>query len=293
MDALLQKGILTNFFEAYEATAPVADELMTKVTSTGAGEDYAWISGNPSLRKMLGERVPQRFKAYKYHLDNEEYEASVEVLRKDIKDDTTGKYLTQARSIGESVKEFPDEQIFGDLLPNGFANLAYDGQYFFDTDHGYGEDGAVQSNLLTSALDATSFATARTMLRQMKLDNGKRINKKLDLRLIVPVELEATARGIVEPENIIVGGVPVANPNYQAAKVVVSTELTDANNWYLANVAGTILPFVEQTREFIPFEALEDGSEKAWWNKIYYYGTYWRGAYGYGLYQKIVGANVA
>ena len=52
MDAVLQKGILTNFFEAYEATAPLADELMTKVTSTGAGEDYAWISGNPSLRKM-------------------------------------------------------------------------------------------------------------------------------------------------------------------------------------------------------------------------------------------------
>lgn len=294
MDDVLQASILTNFFETYEATDPVANKIAMRVPSKGASNSYAWISQLPGLRKMLGERVPAKLKAFKYTLDNEEYEASLEVRRADIKDDQTGKYLTQARAIGESVKEFPDEQIFGDLLPNGETNVCYDGQNFFDTDHPVSDDSAeVQSNLLNLPLTGDNFATARTTLRSFKGSAGKLVNKKLDLKLVVPVQLEATARAIVEPENIVVGGVPVKNPNYNAAEVIVAAELTDANDWYLVNAAGEVKAFVIQEREFEPFEALEDGAEKAFWNKVYYYGTYWRGAFGYGLWHKALKSKVS
>ena len=290
MDEILQQSILTNFFESYEATTPVADQIATRVQSKGASEDYGWIGQVPGLRKMLGERVPEELKAYKYSLPNEEYEASVKVLRKDIKDDATGKYLVQAQSIGESVKEYPDEVIFGTLLPAGATTLCYDGQYFFDTDHPIGDTGAVQSNKLTLSLTADNFATARLTLRKLQGDKGKLVNKTLDLKLVVPVELEATARQIVEQEKVVVGGVGVDNPNYKGAEVVVSPELTSATNWYLINAHGAVKAFIIQEREFIPFEALAEGSEKAFWNKVFYYGTYWRGAFGYGLYHKAVGS---
>ena len=172
------------------------------------------------------------------------------------------------------------------------TTLCYDGQYFFDTDHPIGDTGAVQSNKLTLPLTADNFATARLTLRKLQGDKGKLVNKTLNLKLVVPVELEATARQIVEQEKVVVGGVGVDNPNYKGAEVVVSPELTSATNWYLINAHGAVKAFIIQEREFIPFEALAEGSEKAFWNKVFYYGTYWRGAFGYGLYHKAVGSFV-
>lgn len=290
MEPVLEQSILTNFFEAYEATESSSTELAMTVKSKGASEDYGWLGQMHGLREMLGERVPQKLKAYKYALPNREFEDSVEVKHSDIKDDQTGKYLTTARSIGQLVKEFPDEQIYGELMPNGENMPCYDGQNFFDTDHPINEEtSAVQSNYFTSTpLTAENFAKVRLAMLSFKGDKGKAVNKKLDLRLVVPVQLEAAAKAIVEPENIVVGGVPVKNPNYNAAKVKVSSELTAEKGWYLINVAGEIKPFVIQEREYEPLSFLGENSEKGWWNKKYYFGTYWRGAFGYGLWHRAI-----
>jgi phage major head subunit gpT-like protein len=145
------------------------------------------------------------------------------------------------------------------LLPNGTTELAYDGQYFFDTDHPVGETGATQSNKLTAALSATTFNIARGALRRMKDDSGRpTINRNMDLLLVVPPELENTAEQILEAERDASGA---TNTNKGKARILVVDWLTDTNNWYLLNVAGVIKPFVLQEREFIPFESLEEGSE--------------------------------
>lgn len=291
MDSLLSKGLLTNFFEGYTNAQTSWQEVATKVPSTARSENYAWIGSLPRMRKMKGERVPKKLLAHTYTITNEEYEASIEVNHADIKDDQTGQYGIQAKSIGESVKMFPDELIFETLIPNGVSELAYDGQYFFDTDHPIGETGATQSNKFTTALSATSFNTARTMLRRMKDDSGRpTINRNMDLLLVVSPELENTAETILEAERDASGA---TNTNKGKARILVVDWLADTNNWYLLNVAGVIKPFVLQEREFIPFESLEEGTEPNFMRKKNYYGTYWRGNAGYGLYQKAVAAIVA
>jgi len=240
---------------------------------------------------MKGERIPKKLFEHTYTITNEEYEASIEVNHADIKDDQTGQYGIQAKSIGESAKAFPDELVFETLLPGGFTSLCYDGQYFFDTDHPIGETGSTQSNKITSALDATSFQTARTMLRKMKDDFGRpTMNRNMDLLIVVPADLEATAETIFEA---LVNSNGSTNTLKGKARILVADWLADTNNWYLLNVAGIIKPFVVQEREFIPFEALEEGSESNFMRKKNYYGTYWRGNAGYGLYQKAVGSLVA
>ncbi len=291
MDSLLSKGLLTNFFEGYTNAVTSWQEVATKVPSTARSENYAWIGSLPRMRKMKGERVPKKLLAHTYTITNEEYEASIEVSHADIKDDQTGQYGIQAKSIGESVKMFPDELIFETLIPNGVSELCYDGQYFFDTDHPIGETGATQSNKFTTALSATSFNTARTMLRRMKDDFGRpTINRNMDLLLVVSPELENTAELILEAERDASGA---TNTNKGKARILVVDWLADTNNWYLLNVSGVIKPFVLQEREFIPFESLEEGSEPNFMRKKNYYGTYWRGNAGYGLYQKAVAAIVA
>jgi len=291
MESILAKGLLTNFFEGYNSVETHWQEVATKVPSTARSENYAWIGSIPRLRRMKGERVPKKLLEHTYTITNEEFEASIEVNHADIKDDQTGQYGIQAKSIGESAKAFPDELVFETLLPGGFTSLCYDGQYFFDTDHPIGETGSTQSNKLTVALDATSFQTARTMLRKMKDDFGRpTMNRNMDLLIVVPADLEATAETIFEA---LVNSNGATNTLKGKARILVADWLADTNNWYLLNVAGIIKPFVVQEREFIPFEALEEGSESNFMRKKNYYGTYWRGNAGYGLYQKAIGSLVA
>ena len=289
MDTVLAKGLLTNFYEGWDAVTPQVDRVAMRVPSTARSETYAWLGSLPRMRKMRGERIPAKLKAYSYTLVNEEYESSIEVKRADIKDDQTGQYGPLARSIGESARLYPDEMVFGTLLPNGFTELCYDGQYFFDTGHPVG-DGTTQSNKLATDLDATQFAAAVKMLEQMKDDNGRPFNKQLDLLLVVGAGNRATAESLIELQ-YTTGG--MSNINYKKAELLVNPWISDDDSWYLINKAGVVKPFVVQEREFIPFEALEDDSEKAFWNKKYFYGTYWRGNFGYGLYQKAVGSTGA
>lgn len=291
LSTLLTKGLLTNFFEGFNAAETSWDKVATKVPSTARSETYGWLGSVPRLREMKGERVPKKLLEYSYTLVNKEFEASIEVDHADLKDDQTGQYGVLARSIGEAAKTYPDELIFTDLLPNGFTQLAYDGQYFFDTDHPVGETGTTQSNRGTSALDATSFAAARTALRKMQDDYGRpTLNTNMDLLLVVPPDLENTALTIIEAQFLASGA---NNTLYNAARILVAPWLSDTNNWYLLNTAGTIKPFIVQEREFIPFESLEDGTEPNFMRKKNYYGTYWRGNAGYGLYQKAFGSIVA
>jgi phage major head subunit gpT-like protein len=291
INTLLTKGLLTNFFEGYNGAQVHWDKVATKVPSTARSETYGWLGSVPRLREMKGERAPKKLLEYSYSITNKEFEASIEVDHADLKDDQTGQYGILARSIGEAAKTYPDELVFAELLPNGETNLCYDGQLFFDTDHPVGETGATQSNKITTALDATAFNTARGMLRTMKDDYGRpTFNNNMDLLLVVPPALESTAQTILEADFNANGATNVYKGN---ARILVANWLSDTTNWYLLNTAGTIKPFIVQEREFIPFESLEDGSEPNFMRKKNYYGTYWRGNAGYGLYQKAIGAIVA
>jgi len=288
---LLQKGLLTNFYAGFDGVQSNAEKVATTIKSSARVENYAWLGSNPRVRKMNGERAPQKLLEYNYTLANEEYEASIEVDEADIQDDQTGKYGIQARSIGESMKTFPDELLFQTLLPAGDTTVCYDGQYFFDTDHPVGDTGAVQSNKLTSALDAAAFASARTMLRKMQDDNARpTYNQNMDLLLVIPPDLENTAQTILEAQYNAAGA---NNTLYNAAKVLIVPWLTDTNNWYLLNTAGTLKPFIVQEREFKAMDSLEEGSADYFMRRKRYFGTFWRGAAGYGLYQKAVGSIVA
>lgn len=290
ISTLLTKGLLTNFFEGYNAAEVNWDKVATKVPSTARSETYGWLGSVPRLREMKGERVPKKLLEYSYTITNKEFEASIEVDHADLKDDQTGQYGILARSIGEAAKTYPDELVFADLLPNAFTNLCYDGQFFFDTDHPIGETGNTQSNKGTAALDSTSFGVARAALRTMQDDFGRpTLNNNMDLLLIVPPALESTAQTILEAQY---GSGGATNVYFGNARILVANWLTDTNNWFLLNTAGTIKPFIVQEREFIPFESLEDGSQPNFMNKKNYYGTYWRGNAGYGLYQKAYGAIV-
>lgn len=298
LDDLFVKGLRAEYQESYDAYVNQYGGIAMEITSTTQTENFAWLGSVPRMRVFNGERKPVKLGDYKYSIDNEEYESSIAVDLKDVDDDQTGKYAILAGQIGESSAQFPDELIFGTLLPGGFAGLAYDGQFFFDTDHSIGASGN-QSNLITIKLGPTGFAAARLLFYRFKDDQGRPINSNLDLLLVIPPDLLATAEALINTQYTAPG---VLNPYYQAAKIQVNPWLTDVNAWYLVNRTGKVKPFVLQTRkreELAVLGALPGTSnvvnqaESMFMRRKVYVGTYWRGAVGYGLFQKAVASTGA
>ena len=88
---------------------------------------------------------------------------------------------------------------------------------------------ATHANLATTALSASAWEAAiQAMYKQAELTSGRRLGARPE-RLIVPVELEATASQVV--------GSDVMDSNLQrnirkgSAQVVTCPEFTDANDW--------------------------------------------------------------
>jgi phage major head subunit gpT-like protein len=299
LDDLFVRGLQATYQESYEGYQSQTEGIVMEVNSNGPSESYAWLGSVPRMRVFNGERKPLKLGNYKYAIENEEYEASLAIDLKDVHDDQTGKYGILAGQIGESSAQFSDELLFGSLLPNGFSTNGYDGQYFFDTDHAIGASGT-QSNLTTLKLGPTGFGAARTLFYRFKDDQGRPMNATLDLVLIIPPELLSTAEALINTEYTSPG---VANPYYHAAEIRVNAWLTDVNAWYLINKVGTVKAFVKQNREYEPLAILGQDpsdsttvvnqSEAQFMRRKVYTGTYWRGAVGYGLFQKAVASTGA
>ena len=111
--------------------------VSTRVTSTGREEKYGWLGKFPKIREWLGDRVVHKLAAHDYAIKNKPFEGTVSVDRDDIEDDAEGLYGPLFEEMGMATAAHPDELGWG-LLKAGFdgsLGLAYDGQFFFDTDH--------------------------------------------------------------------------------------------------------------------------------------------------------------
>lgn len=128
-------GALNSAFnEGLAMATPRYREVATIVPSSSAYNSYAWMGNLPSMREWLGDRQFKNLMAYKYAIENKDWELTIEVDRNDIEDDQIGLYKPLLQEMGRSVEMHPDELIFP-LLAAGNSTLCYDGQFFFDTDH--------------------------------------------------------------------------------------------------------------------------------------------------------------
>lgn len=140
--AIINSGLLTalhtNFkadFAAGQARAETEwARIASEIKSTSSKNTYGWLGKFPNLREWVGDRVVNDMKAHAYEIANKSYEGTVGIDRDDIEDDELGTYGPMMEEMGYAEKTQVDEMVFG-LLKNGDANLCYDGQNFFDTDH--------------------------------------------------------------------------------------------------------------------------------------------------------------
>jgi len=290
-------NIKTTFNRAFDATPAQWQQTAMLVPSGSAQNDYSWFNNFPRMRKWVGDKTVKALAAFKYSLVNEDFEATVEVDRNHIEDDTLGIYGPQAESAGFSAKQLPDELV-ADLKNNAFTTLCFDGQYFYDTDHsaGDGAGGVVSvSNKLAKVLsNATlvaaqaSYGAARTALMTMKDDEGRPLGL-MPTVLEVPPALEAMGNLLLTADKLNDNS---PNPYKGTATLLVNPRLTSTTAWFLHCTSHPVKPFILQERKkpvFVQQTGMD--SDEVFMRRKFKFGAEARYAAGYSLWQLSCGST--
>lgn len=285
-------GLKTIFNQGLTAQTGQWQVCAMEVSSSGAGEDYAWLSRFPKFRKWAGDKAVKNLESGKFYVANEDWETTISVRRNDIEDDRLGIYNTQAKSAGMSAGELHD--IIVDSLKNAaFTALCFDGQYYYDTDHLV--QGANVSNKLTVALSVASqaaalasYGAARSAIMSFKDEEG------MPLRLIpdtleVPPALESVARILCEQDKLTDNS---PNPYKGTAKVLVNPGLTSATAWFLHVTTQPVKPFIVQMRKAPVFvQQISEENDDVFLRGEYKFGAEARATGTYGFWQLSVGST--
>lgn len=252
------RDLTAKFDNRVAAATPFYPTVCYDASSVRTSEKYGWIGNMPGMREWLGERQFSELRAANFVLENKHWESSLLIKKTDLADDNLGQYGPVLEQLGIEAAHHPDELWFS-VLEQGESTACFDGQFFFDTDHVWGNSGS-QSNDITSTVVSTSAPTVaeiktaiRKMIRTMlafKNDQGKLYNRPTvgrlnDLTLLVPLALRDLVYDALESELISnSSNVVVDRPN-----IVSSPYLTSDVKLYLFKTGEAVKPFVFQRRE--------------------------------------------
>jgi phage major head subunit gpT-like protein len=287
-------GLKTIFNNALKAQPGNWQATAMEVISNTAGEDYAWLSRFPKMRKWVGDKHVKSLEAGKYYKKNEDWETTIAVKRNDIDDDNLGIYNNQAQMAGESAGELHDI-IVDDLKANAFTETGIDGQYFYDTDHSV--NGASVSNKGTAALSAATLAAALASYGEGREAIMKFTDEEgMPLRLIpdtleVGPQLEAVAKILLTAEKL---QDDTPNPYRDTAKLLINPTFTD-NRWLLhVTSKQSVKPFIVQMRKRPVFVSQTSEENDDVFNKAEYkFGAEARATGLYGFWQLSYGSTGA
>jgi phage major head subunit gpT-like protein len=272
-------------------------------TSDQESETYRWMGQVPQMRQWIGGRQAKGSRVQGFTIHNQLYEATLEFLLDEMRRDKTGQILIR---IGELAARTNSHwaKLLASLISNGAAQVCYDGQYFFDTDHAEGNSGT-QSNSLTydmagSAPTAAEFAAAImaaiTGLVGFLDDQGEPMNENANqfLVLVGPQHLQAAATALAAPVVLSAGQSStniLATQDFGGFKIslAVSARLAAfGQKFLLFRTDGQVKPFIRQEEEGVKVDAIAEGSELEFRERKHQYGVHAIRNVGYGIWQGAV-----
>jgi phage major head subunit gpT-like protein len=292
---LLTKGLRSEFFARFDATQTHFQDVSTRIVSTGDSETYRWLGTVPKMREWGTGRLAKGLRTESYSVENQKYEATVEVDRDEIADDQTGQIRVRVGELAYRAATHKD-YLISNLLVLGESSgyEGYDGVTFFSDSHSSGDSGTQDNKLTYGATDADNptveeFKAAlkqsiATMLAYNDDQGEPMMISATGLVCVVPptmyfTALEAINASVVNSTSNVLEGV---------ARVIALPWLTDASKWYLLKTDGVIRPFIFQDREPIEFGSLAENSEEGFKREKFLYGVRARYAMSYGYWQYAV-----
>jgi phage major head subunit gpT-like protein len=270
----LSNVMMTRFDDAHASYEPVYPKISMVRPSTKRSEDYAWLGAVPGMREWLGDRRFEQLRAATFAVENKPFESSIAVDKDDIEDDNVGMYADLAAIQGEECAKHPDELVL-DCIVNGNTLPVYDGQYFFDTDHSFGDSGT-QSPTAVEFKAAVEYGI-RTILG-FKNDQGKHFHRGIIKRvngiaLLVPLNMREAAYGAFE--SIIISN--SSNVIIDKPEIYPVPSLTDDDVFYVLWTWGIVKPIVYQIRR--PLQRSVEGYQTREFKELKFMADYRGAAY--------------
>lgn len=263
-------------------------------------ETYPWLGQSPAMREWIGGRNAKGFRENGITITNKHYEATLEVLVKDLRRDKTGQLMTRVRELAQRTNAHW-ASLLSTLILNGPSTVCYDGQYFFDTDHDEGDSGTQDNDLsidisaLPAAVAGSTTVPSTEEMQQcviqaiqaiygFKDDQGEPMNEMAQSFLVmVPPSLWRVASSSFNRPTTDVNQIIPANLDISVVANARLSSWTTAFTVFRAD--GGVKPFIRQEEMPVQLKAKAEGSEYEFDNDAHQYGVdTWRNV-GYGYWQ--------
>jgi len=288
---LTEAGVRAEFMQRYDAAVTYYQDLATRIVSTKPSEKYRWLGSVPRMRQWGTGRLAKGIRAEAYDVENEKYEATIEVDRDEVDDDQTGAIRVRIGELAIRAASHKD-YLIAQLLINGATSgyNSYDGVTFFNDAHVSGASD-LQDNKLGAAAVAPTDPTTDEFKKSLKAAIAAMLAFKDDTG--DPLSVSATGLVCVVPPTMLFPASEAINASVISqttnvmqgiARVIAFPWLTLATTWYLLKTDGVMRPFVFQDRRALEVKALAEGSSEEFLREKYLYGISARYALTYGLW---------
>lgn len=271
-------------------------------TSDQESETYKWLGMSPQMREWVGGRNAKGFRENGITIANKHYEATLEVLVREMRRDKTGQVMVRVQELATRTNSHW-AKLLTTLIENGPSTVCYDGQFFFDTDHAEGDSGA-QSNDITSDISELpvtnhGVVTAPSVgeMQQSMLagvqkiysfldDEGEPMNENaMQFLCMVPTTLYNVANSAAMLPMLDSGEANIIPNSKFMIQVVPNARLTWTDEFAIFRTDGRVKPFIRQEETPVMMKAIAEGSELEFNEDKHHYGVdSWRNV-GYGYWQ--------
>jgi phage major head subunit gpT-like protein len=256
--------LTAKFDNRAKSVTPLYPQFCTELPSNRDTETYGMIGNFPGMREWLGDRKFKELLAARFSIQNKLWESSLLIEKTNLADDHMGLYPSLMEELGAEAVAHPDELVI-DSLVNGESTECFDGQYFFDTDHSWGDSGDQDNDLgatvadtgdITAAEIRDAYHAARLKLMTYKNDQGKFMNRSTisqagSLIWLIPPKLQRrSVEALDTPQWWPVAAAEGSQTNVvlDRPRIVTSPLLTSEVKGYLINSGAPLRPIIFQRR---------------------------------------------
>lgn len=307
LDKITERQIIGTFYKALsqDLGASWIPQVSNLFTSDQSSEEYAWLGMSPALREWIGGRNAKGFRENSLTIINKHYEATLEVLVRDLRRDKTGQLQVRISEMARRANAHW-ASLLSTLIVAGEDTDCYDGQYFFDTDHSEGDSGT-QSNDISVTIADLPIIKSGTITAPSVEDIQFSIMKGIEAIIkfkddrAEPMNEDAQSFLVMVPPTFYhVGMQAVATPMQVAEDQAALSEMKKVfsiscvpnvrlSSWTKQFVVfrtdSNIKSFIRQEEQGVQLKVKGYGSEYEFDNDAHQYGIdAWRNV-GYGYWQ--------
>lgn len=283
---LLWPGINKIWGVSYNEWEPLYSKIFKQKNSDKAFEKEQGVTGLP-LAAVKGQGSPIAFvdpyQGFQKEYVNVTYALGASVTREMYEDDQYN-YINKLPSMLARSMRITEETLHFNVLNNGFSTeLAADGLSIFNASHPNVGDGALQSNMPSTASDLTMAALEQACTDIMDWEDDQSLKIMVRPRtLVVPTALWHVAEKILGTDKAVGSADNDINVVRNKMSLVVSPYLTDSDAWFIVTDAEDgLTTYLRRSAEInrdndFDTQNLKFSTTKRWSQGL----TDWHGVYG-------------